>query len=71
MANSSIYAAFERMWEHITNKFNNHNVDIEHGGTGYDSIVDTEYTTPRYRASALVSTETTPSYNGVINWTYE
>ena len=23
MANSSIYAAFERMWEHIINKFDN------------------------------------------------
>lgn len=41
------------------------------GGTGYDSIVDTTYTTPRYRASTLVSYETTPDDNGVINWVYE
>lgn len=46
-------------------------LDIENGGTGQASIEDTTYTTPRYRASALVSTETNPTTNGVINWTYE
>lgn len=44
---------------------------VKNGGTGYASIVDTTYTTARYRASALVDTETNPSDNGVINWTYE
>lgn len=127
MTNSSIYAAFERMWEHIINKFNNHtsnmenphsvtkehiglaNVDntsdldkpisyatqaildekantghthdasditdgtlgVGYGGTGYYTIVDNTYTVARYRASALVSTETIPYHNGIINWVYE
>ena len=99
MANPSIYAVFERMWQHVLVKFNNyvsievfndhasnkadlehtHNTDhitsgilnVDRGGTGYDSIVDTTYTTARYRASALRSTETTPTDNGVINWVYE
>lgn len=41
------------------------------GGTGYTSITDTTYTTARYRASALVSTATAPTVNGVVNWVYE
>jgi hypothetical protein len=44
---------------------------IEKGGTGQTSIADTTYTTARYRASSLHSTETTPSVNGVIAWKYE
>lgn len=44
---------------------------IARGGTGQTSIVDTTYTTVRYRASALISTETNPTQNGVINWIYE
>lgn len=48
---------------------------VECGGTGYATIEDTEYTRPRYRASALVSYEPTlnPDYhaNGVIYWVYE
>ena len=44
---------------------------IERGGTGQTSIVDTTYVEPRYRASALVNTETTPTENGVIAWVYE
>lgn len=95
MTNYSIYAAFERMWDHIINKFDNYvtydvvdaKADTQHthstyditsgvlgtfyGGTGYSSITDTTYTTPRYRASALYSYETTPSNNGTINWKYE
>ena len=81
MANSSIYAVFERMWQHVITKFQEYTfsadkidsgiLDVERGGTGCDSIVDTEYTTARYRASALVSTETTPDDNGIINWMYE
>lgn len=43
----------------------------EKGGTGYSTIEDTTYSTARYRASALVSEETTPTTNGVINWIYE
>jgi len=46
-------------------------VPISKGGTGVTSIEDTVYTTARYRASALVSSETDPTVNGVINWTYE
>lgn len=44
---------------------------VSNGGTGYTSIVDTTYTTARYRASGLFSTETNPTDNGVICWTYE
>lgn len=44
---------------------------VESGGTGYSSITDTKYTIPRYRASSLHSSETTPTTNGVICWTYE
>ena len=46
-------------------------IDIAHGGTGRSTIADTEYTTAKYRASALVTTETDPIDNGVIYWTYE
>lgn len=46
---------------------------VNQGGTGYYSIVDTTYTTARYRASALKpkATISTPTQNGVINWSYE
>lgn len=44
---------------------------VKSGGTGYSSITDTVYTAPRYRASSLHSSETTPTTNGVICWTYE
>lgn len=57
--------------EHNANHITDGILDVAYGGTGYDSIVDTEYTTPRYRASTLVSAETIPSDNGVINWLYE
>lgn len=46
-------------------------LSITRGGTGYTSITDTTYTTARYRASSLHNTETTPTTNGVIAWTYE
>ena len=44
---------------------------VEYGGTGQSAIVDTNYKTARYRASTLNASETTPTINGVINWTYE
>lgn len=44
---------------------------VANGGTGFNSIVDTIYTTARYRASSLHSAETTPNNNGVICWMYE
>lgn len=44
---------------------------VEVGGTGYSSIADTTYTTIRYRGSSLNSTETNPTVNGAISWTYE
>ena len=57
--------------EHNVNDIVSGVMDVEHGGTGYASISDNEYSTPRYRASALVSYEATPYNNGVINWVYE
>lgn len=44
---------------------------VAKGGTGYTSVVDTKYTTARYRASSLHSSTTSPSSNGTITWTYE
>lgn len=56
----------------------NHNISdltgvasVARGGTGYSSIVDTTYTTSRYRASSLHSADTTPGSNGTITWKYE
>lgn len=46
-------------------------VAVNNGGTGNDSISDTRYTEPRYRASALFPADTNPTINGVINWTYK
>lgn len=46
-------------------------VAVNKGGTGKDSISDTRYTEPRYRASALFPADTNPTINGVINWTYK
>lgn len=43
---------------------------VARGGTGQTSLADTTYTTARYRGSALYSTETTPTVNGVIYWIY-
>ena len=46
-------------------------LEVNKGGTGYNTIADTTYSTARYRASSLHSSETTPATNGVIAWTYE
>ena len=46
-------------------------LEVADGGTGQTSIEDTVYTAPRYRASALVENEVTPTINGVIYWVYE
>lgn len=44
---------------------------IGKGGTGKTSYADTSYTSVRYRGTALYSTDTDPTTNGVINWTYK
>ena len=44
---------------------------IAEGGTGRTTIADTEYAVIKYRGSALVSSETDPTENGTICWTYE
>jgi hypothetical protein len=41
------------------------------GGTGKTSYADTKYTSVRYRGTALYNTDTDPTTNGVINWTYK
>lgn len=46
-------------------------LEVNRGGTGYNTIADKTYSTARYRASSLHSSETTPTTNGVIAWTYE
>ena len=44
---------------------------IGKGGTGQTSYADTKYTSVRYRGTALYNTDTDPTTNGVINWTYK
>ena len=46
-------------------------VSVANGGTGRTTIADTEYAVIKYRGSALVNTETNPTENGTICWTYE
>lgn len=57
-------------WNEVA-RLSNGILAVGKGGTGVNSHVDNTYTTPRYRASALVSVDTNPSNNGVINWTYK
>ena len=58
--------------ELLNNKISSNTIiSVSNGGTGYNTITDTTYTTARYRASSLNSSETTPTENGVIAWTYE
>ena len=56
---------------HNANDITSGILDVLYGGTGCSSIIDTQYSTARYRASALVSAETIPDNNGIINWIYE
>ena len=63
--------AAETSHAHATSDITSGTLAVSRGGTGYSSITDTTYTTARYRASALFSSERTPTTNGVINWTYE
>lgn len=56
---------------HNANNITSGILDVLYGGTGCSSIIDTQYSTARYRASALVSVETIPDNNGIINWIYE
>ena len=46
-------------------------IPVAQGGTGRSTVADTEYTVIKYRGSALVSSETNPTENGTICWTYE
>ena len=56
---------------HDVSDINSGTLPIARGGTGVTSHTDTTYTAARYRASALVSADTNPTVNGVINWTYK
>ena len=56
---------------HAASNITSGTLSVARGGTGYSSTTDTTYTTARYRASSLNASETTPSANGVICWTYE
>ena len=66
---ASEFAPFSH--EHSADDITDGIFSISRGGTGYSSIVDNTYIISRYRASALVSTESTPTDNGTINWIYE
>lgn len=43
---------------------------IDRGGTGVTAVGGTDYTTVRFRGSGLRSSDTNPTTNGTINWTY-
>lgn len=43
---------------------------IARGGTGVTAVGGTDYTTVRFRGSGLRSSDTNPTTNGTINWTY-
>lgn len=43
---------------------------VSRGGTGETSVGGTDYTDVRFRGSGLRSSDTNPSTNGTINWTY-
>lgn len=57
--------------KHAASDITSGTLAVGRGGTGYTSITDTTYTTARYRASSLHTSETTPSTNGTITWVYE
>lgn len=44
---------------------------LERGGTGKTQFASTNYSTIEYRGESLNSSETTPTSNGTICWTYE
>ena len=67
--NNQSFAAYSHT--HTAGDISGGTLGITRGGTGVTSHTDTTYTTARYRASALVSADTDPTTNGVINWTYE
>lgn len=46
-------------------------ISIQNGGTGVSSVGGTDYSTTRFRGSQLRSTDTNPTINGTINWTYK
>ena len=76
MAVNNIYDSlsdnFANRWhEHYAWEITSGILPTNIGGTGYSSITDTTYTTARYRASSLHSSETNPTTNGTICWTYE
>lgn len=56
---------------HSTADITSGTLSITRGGTGVTSIGGTDYTTTRFRGSQLRSTDTPPTTNGTINWTYE
>ena len=68
---SALNKKADREHQHYASDITDGILGVAYGGTGYDSIVDTEYTTARYRASTLDSTEIIPVDNGIINWVYE
>lgn len=43
---------------------------VVRGGTGVTSVGGTDYTTVRFRGSGLRSSDTNPTTDGTINWTY-
>ena len=78
-SNRFVTDAEKTAWNGKANASHTHNASditagtlpITRGGTGYTTVTDTTYSTARYRASALFSTEKAPTTNGVINWTYK
>ena len=82
MSNNSIYAAFERMWGHVKAELNDKS-NTDHSHTA-EEIVGGRFSSIMYaginqqspavsliRNSKLVTSDTTPTYNGEICWTYK
>ena len=50
---------------------NNEVVSVSLGGTGHNTLMDSTYISPRYRASTLRPISEIPYSNGIINWVYQ
>ena len=55
---------------HGTGDITSGTLAIARGGTGVTAVGGTDYTTVRFRGSGLRSSDTNPTTNGTINWTY-
>lgn len=55
---------------HSTNDIISGTLGVSNGGTGKTALASTAYSDFEYRGESLNSSDTTPTSNGVIAWTY-